>query len=149
MRRIILFTLLVSGLMSVTSCSKTSSWDKEMEQLKVYLENNNITVDPTYSGMYYIETKAGMGPSADGGDKVKVKYTGTFLDGEEFDSGVFEFQLGIGQVIRGWDEGINYMNEGGKAILIIPSNLAYGSAGSGPIPGYSTLVFHVELLDVY
>ena len=136
-------------ILILVSCEKESKAEKEEAAIQAYLIENNITVSPTYSGLYYIETFKGSGASADGGDRVKVKYTGTFLDGEEFDSGVFTFTLGIGQVIQGWDEGISYMNEGGKAILLIPSSLGYGSQGSGSIPGYTPLLFDVEVLDVY
>jgi len=136
-------------LVLVTGCEKETDWEKEQAAIKAYLEENNITTEPQYSGLYYIETKKGTGAAADGGDKVRVKYTGTFLNGEEFDSGIFSFTLGRGEVIQGWDEGITYMNEGGEAILLIPSSLAYGSYGSGSIPGYTALLFEVELLDVY
>ncbi|MBT3244909.1 MAG: peptidylprolyl isomerase [Bacteroidetes bacterium] len=149
MSRKIILSILAIGLLASVSCNKVSDWDEEMTKLDEYLLENNITAEPTYSGIYYIETLAGSGVPADGGDRVRVKYSGTFLNGNEFDSGEFEFTIGIGQVIRGWDEGINYMKEGGKAILIIPSNMAYGSSGSQSIPGYTTLLFEVELLDVY
>ncbi|MBT4409399.1 MAG: peptidylprolyl isomerase [Bacteroidetes bacterium] len=149
MSRKIILSILAIGLLASVSCNKVSDWDEEMTKLDEYLLENNITAEPTYSGIYYIETLAGSGVPADGGDRVRVKYSGTFLNGNEFDSGEFEFTIGIGQVIRGWDEGINYMKEGGKAILIIPSNMAYGSSGSQSIPGYTTLRFEVELLDVY
>ena len=129
-------------------CDKESAYEKEQAEIKAYLEANAIATPAQYSGLYYIETKKGTGASADGGDFVKVKYKGTFLDGEEFDSGIFEFRLGIGQVIRGWDEGISYMNEGGKAILLIPSTLAYGVNGKGDIPGYTPLLFDVELISI-
>ena len=149
MSRKIFLSILAVGLLTSVGCNKVSDWDEEMTLLDEYLLENNITAEPTYSGIYYIETLAGSGVPADGGDRVRVKYSGTFLNGNEFDSGEFEFTIGIGQVIRGWDEGINYMKEGGKAILIIPSNMAYGSSGSQSIPGYTTLRFEVELLDVY
>lgn len=143
-------TLLGFGIIIIlmTSCDKETPYEKEQAAIREYLENNNITVEPQYSGLYYIETKAGTGASADGGDRVRVKYTGTFLDGEEFDSGVYTFTIGRQEVIRGWDEGISYMNEGGTAILLIPSTLAYGPYGTNGIPGYTPLLFEVELLDI-
>ncbi len=140
---LILFTALV-----FVQCSKTSKWNQELADIATYLEENNITVQPTYSGLYYVETLKGSGPIAKGGDEVSVKYQGVFLDGSEFDSGTHDFTLGMGRVIKGWDEGIKYMHEGGKATLIIPSNLAYGPDDVRGIPGYSTLVFYVELLDI-
>ena len=83
-----------------------------------------------------------------------MHYTGTLLNGKKFDSSrdnggkPFEFELGKGQVIKGWDEGIAMMKKGGKAILIIPSSIAYGDSDKGIITPYSTLVFDVELMDV-
>ena len=137
------------SLVILAGCEKESDYEKEQTAIKEYVEENNITVEPKYSGLYYIETKAGTGADADGGDEVRVKYTGTFLDGEEFDSGIYPFILGAGRVIKGWDEGISYMKEGGKATLLIPSSLGYGAYGSDRIPGYSPLLFDVELLDVF
>jgi FKBP-type peptidyl-prolyl cis-trans isomerase len=118
-----------------------------------YLKDNKITVKPTASGLYYIEKAKGTGTQAAPGKKVKVHYTGTLLDGKKFDSSrdrkePFEFTLGKGQVIKGWDEGIAMMKVGGKAILIIPSVIGYGERDMGEIPPYSTLVFDVELIDV-
>jgi FKBP-type peptidyl-prolyl cis-trans isomerase len=126
---------------------------KEQEELAAYIQENGITVEPTQSGLYYISTQAGTGKAAEAGKKVKVHYTGKFLNGQVFDSSVergepFEFNLGLGQVIRGWDEGIALMKEGEKATLIIPSSIAYGPQQNGPIPGFSTLVFDVELIEV-
>lgn len=143
----LVYTFVAAVVLIAGSCEK-SAIKKEQEAIDTWLEENSITVEPTYSGLYYIETEAGTGDQAKGGLDAKVKYKGTFLDGEEFDSGTFTFTIGIGRVIRGWDEGIAYMKEGGKAILLIPSDLGYGSAGSGPIPGYTPLLFEVELLEV-
>ena len=129
---------------------------KAMEQEAVdraqYIAKNYPDAKPTSSGLYYIQTKKGRGKNPKPGDKVKVNYTGKFLDGTVFDSSIdrgkpFEFTIGKQQVIPGWDEGISMMRKGGKAVLIIPSNLAYGQ-GRGRIPPYSTLVFDVELVDI-
>ena len=125
----------------------------EASLMKKYLKDHRITEKPTSSGLYYIEKAKGTGPKAMTGKKVKVHYTGTLLNGTKFDSSKdrnqpFEFELGKGQVIKGWDEGVAMMNVGGKAVLIIPSNLAYGERDIQSIPAYSTLVFEVELLDV-
>lgn len=123
--------------------------------LEAYIEENNIEVKPTASGLYYVESKKGRGKMPKAGDKVKVHYTGTLLDGTKFDSSrdrnqPFEFVLGQGQVIKGWDEGIALMKIGGKATLIIPSRLGYGErgAGRGQIPPYAPLLFDVELIDI-
>ncbi|MHC1707629.1 MAG: FKBP-type peptidyl-prolyl cis-trans isomerase [Bacteroidales bacterium] len=127
--------------------------DKEQADLQKYLSDNKINAKPSESGLYFIEVKAGKAPQAAAGKKVSVKYKGMLLDGTVFDSSdkhgqAFEFNLGGGEVIPGWDEGIAKMKVGGKAKLIIPSSLAYGSRGMGNIPPYSTLVFEVELVSV-
>ncbi|MBI1974482.1 MAG: FKBP-type peptidyl-prolyl cis-trans isomerase [Candidatus Zambryskibacteria bacterium] len=99
------------------------------------------------------DLKTGTGPAAASGDKITVHYIGTLTDGRVFDSSLdrnmpFEFTLGAGEVIRGWDEGVVGMRVGGKRKLIISPEYAYGSKGVGTIPPNATLVFQVELLDV-
>src|SRR4051812_39910523 len=95
----------------------------------------------------------GTGQVAVAGDQVTVHYVGTLTDGRVFDSSLdrgqpFTFTLGAGQVIKGWDEGVAGMREGGKRKLIIAPDFGYGSQAVGPIPPNSTLVFEVELLKV-
>jgi len=145
----IIFILAIIPFISLSSCK--SKEEKEMELLQTYITEKNITTEPTASGLYYIETLEGTGDTFQTNDQVTVHYTGTFLDGEKFDSSYdwgtpFTFELGIGQVIKGWDEGISYMKPGGKATLIIPSNIGYGSVDRGSIPAYSTLIFYIEAL---
>ena len=108
----------------------------------------------TASGLEYIEIEAGSGTQAEAGKTVSVHYTGKFQDGKVFDSSIsrgepITFQLGKGNVIKGWDEGIALMKVGGKAQLIIPPELGYGERGAGGvIPPKATLVFDVELVDM-
>ncbi|MDF1550802.1 MAG: FKBP-type peptidyl-prolyl cis-trans isomerase [Bacteroidales bacterium] len=123
--------------------------EKEIELRNQYIIDNNITVAPTSTGLYYIETLEGTGDLPTASKIVEVKYKGFFLNGEVFDSGTLEFTMGAGQIIKGFEEGIGYMKKGGKATLIIPSDLAYGATGSqGVIPPYTTLVFEVELINI-
>jgi len=108
----------------------------------------------TKSGLKYYEMLLGAGPKAEPKKKLRVHYTGWLTTGKKFDSSVdrdqpFEFQLGVGQVIKGWDEGIAGMKVGGKRQLHIPAELAYGQRGfSDLIPANSPLIFEVELLEV-
>jgi FKBP-type peptidyl-prolyl cis-trans isomerase len=107
----------------------------------------------TTSGLVYQDFVVGTGPIAATGDKVRVHYTGTFEDGTKFDSSFdrgqpFEFTLGTGGVIAGWDEGVAGMQVGGKRRLTVPPDLGYGPNDYGPIPGNSTLYFDVELVEV-
>lgn len=114
-------------------------------------EGKEIT---TSSGLQYIDQVVGNGDTAKAGQTVSVHYTGWLTNGKKFDSSVdrgqpFSFRLGVGQVIKGWDEGVQGMKVGGKRKLTIPSNLGYGARGAGGlIPPHATLVFDVELLGV-
>ena len=110
-------------------------------------------MQPTQSGVTINNVVTGTGAIAEKGDIVTVNYVGKLLDGKVFDSSIdrgqpFTFQLGVGQVIRGWDEGLLGMRVGGKRILTIGPDYAYGNQAVGPIPPNSTLVFEVDLLNV-
>jgi FKBP-type peptidyl-prolyl cis-trans isomerase len=105
------------------------------------------------SGLQYEDVVVGSGKMAEPGMNVSVHYTGTFTDGVKFDSSLdrgtpYTFQLGAGEVIQGWDEGIKGMRIGGKRKLTIPPDMAYGSAGRPGIPPNATLLFDVELVGV-
>ncbi|MFZ2522275.1 MAG: FKBP-type peptidyl-prolyl cis-trans isomerase [Minisyncoccia bacterium] len=105
------------------------------------------------SGLQVNDSVVGTGMEAQAGKKLTVHYTGMFSDGKVFDSSVqsgtpFQFALGAGQVIKGWDEGLVGMKVGGRRIIIVPSEYGYGPNDYGPIPGGSTLIFEIELLKV-
>jgi len=108
----------------------------------------------TDSGLKYEDLVEGDGPVAQAGQQVSVHYTGWLTDGSKFDSSLdrndpFQFALGGGMVIRGWDEGVQGMKIGGKRKLTIPPQLGYGAHGAGGvIPPNATLVFEVELLEI-
>src|ERR1700694_1078363 len=108
----------------------------------------------TASGLQYEDVVVGTGASPKVGDTVTVHYTGKLVNGTKFDSSVdrgppFQFVIGVGQVIKGWDEGVVSMKVGGKRHLTIPAALGYGAQGAGrDIPPNATLVFDVELLGV-
>ncbi|HEX8684607.1 MAG TPA: FKBP-type peptidyl-prolyl cis-trans isomerase [Ardenticatenaceae bacterium] len=112
---------------------------------------NVVTTD---SGLQYEDTQPGSGDEAKSGQSVSVHYRGFLKDGTMFDSSLkrnqpFEFRLGAGQVIRGWDEGVAGMKVGGRRTLIILPDLGYGARGAGGvIPPNATLIFEVELLAV-
>jgi len=155
-------------MQAVESKKNEAMESDELEILNQYIQDNNITVEPTANGMYFISRKKGSGEQAAAGKKVKVNYEGRLINGKYFDTSVeevakaqglyderrtyqpFEFTLGQGEVIPGWDEGIAMMKEGGKATLIIPSKLAYGAnpRPGGVIKPFNTLIFEVELIEV-
>ena len=144
MRWLLIFiSLAVLGV----ACGSSSDSDSE-----VIMEEETIT---TPSGLQYRDLVVGTGEAASAGRTAVVHYTGWLLDGTKFDSSVdrgtpFEFPLGAGRVIKGWDEGVATMNVGGKRELIIPPGLAYGAQGAagGLIPANATLKFEVELLEL-
>jgi peptidylprolyl isomerase len=113
-----------------------------------------MSTTTTASGLQFEDVTVGTGPSPTKGKRVTVHYTGTLPDGKKFDSSrdrnePFQFAIGVGQVIKGWDEGVMSMKVGGRRKLIIPPDLGYGARGfPGAIPPNATLHFDVELLGV-
>lgn len=115
--------------------------------------NNIDTANTTNSELKIEDITVGSGKEVQNGDRVSVHYTGTLIDGTVFDSSYqrkspFEFNVGAGRVIRGWDLGLIGMREGGKRKLTIPPELGYGNKSIGTIPPGSTLIFEIELLKI-
>jgi len=131
--------------------TKKTSATKKSKTMRV-LNNVGDTVT-TKSGLKIVLKAKGTGVKVDSGDNVTIHYDGTFPDGKFFDSSVkrgqpFKTKIGVGQVIKGWDEGVTMLNVGDTAQMIIPPHLGYGSAARGGIPANSTLIFDVIVLDV-
>jgi FKBP-type peptidyl-prolyl cis-trans isomerase FkpA len=134
----------------LASCSKAPP-----EPANDYQPTQAPPLPPGPDTLEKVDEKVGDGPEAKTGDKVKVHYTGTLMNGKEFDSSrgpgkqPFSFELGKGAVIKGWDEGVPGMKVGGKRKLTIPWQLAYGETGSGDkIPPKAALKFDIELLEI-
>jgi FKBP-type peptidyl-prolyl cis-trans isomerase FkpA len=134
---------LLSGLLALTliftACNNPAETMDDTKTVEVVLGVDDLTV--------------GEGPKAAAGDTLSVHYVGTLDDGTQFDSSrdrgsPFEFTLGVGQVIQGWDEGMKGMQVGGMRNLTIPAELGYGARDTGSIPANSTLHFEVELLEI-
>ncbi len=139
--------------------NSTLKFDVELVNVKAApaapkpFDTKGLTAQTTSTGLKYYMLQAGTGAKPTKGQSVKVHYSGFLTDGTMFDSSVergepIDFQLGVGQVIAGWDEGIALLSKGSKALLEIPYQLAYGEQGMPPvIPAKSTLLFNVELVD--
>ncbi|MGF1570223.1 MAG: FKBP-type peptidyl-prolyl cis-trans isomerase [Nodosilinea sp.] len=118
------------------------------------IEMTEADFTTTDSGLKYVDLVEGTGAMPQSGQRVTVHYTGTLEDGTQFDSSrdrgrPFSFQIGVGQVIKGWDEGVGTMRVGGRRQLVIPAELGYGARGAGGvIPPNATLLFDVELLRI-
>ncbi len=141
-------SLLLVNALALGACSKTTA-----EPESDYKPAAAPPLPPGPDTLQKVDEVVGTGPEAKTGDTVKVHYTGTLMNGKQFDSSVgkdpFEFTLGKGAVIKGWDEGVPGMKVGGKRKLTIPWTLAYGENGSGEkIPPKAALKFDIELLAI-
>ena len=146
----IILALTVVFALAQTATKKTSAAPNTNAPSKVTGDGVKIA-----SGLQYWEIRVGTGEVAKEGNHVRVHYTGWLTTGKKFDSSVdagkpFDFRLGNGEVIKGWDEGVAGMKVGGKRQLRIPPSLGYGAEGTpgGPIPPNATLIFDVQLLGV-
>ena len=161
---IIIFVIVMYFVLQYFSAEKIQQEqviDNETESIKIDSEDLQAQVLMVEDNEMEQEIKKvnievlqeGMGEESKAGDTLSVHYTGTFENGEKFDSSVdrgdpFEFTLGQGAVIQGWEQGMLGMKQGEKRKLFIPYELGYGEAGYGPIPEKSNLIFEVELLEI-
>ncbi len=137
--------------------AQTHQAETDEKLIQEYIAKNNLKATRTASGLYYVVRKAGSGDSPVAGNKVTVNYTGMLMDGTKFDSNVdpafghvspYEFELGKGRVIKGWDEGIALMKNGAQITLLIPSGMAYGQRSPNPkIPANAVMIFDIELIS--
>ncbi|RFC55168.1 FKBP-type peptidyl-prolyl cis-trans isomerase [Brumimicrobium aurantiacum] len=152
MKKIVLLaSVVLLGIFS--ACEKDLSPEEQFEQdlseIKEYVKNNNLDAKETSSGLHYVITDEGTGNYPDAMDDVVVRYKGYTLDGSVFDESEEEgISFNLQNVMAGWTEGIQLFKEGGEGILLIPSKLAYGETGSGPIDPNTVLIFDVALLDI-
>ena len=147
--------LFVSGLLIfLTSCNPASKYIKaEKDETTTFL-GSNPGFEKKASGLYYLDETVGTGISPQIHDTAFVWYTGQFLDGTVFGSNtgtagkLLYFPVNEGLMIAGFDEAVTYMKEGGKAKFLVPSSLGYGSQGYYTIPGYTALLYEVQLVKV-
>ena len=155
-----IFVLLAALMLLTAACGGGDDGDTEAgggtDEETAAASDGDCSTEPTTtdSGLQIKEIECGDGEAAEKGDTLEVHYDGRLENGTKFDSSrdrgeTFEFQVGAGQVIQGWDEGLIGMKIGGTRELTIPPELGYGEAGSPPvIPPNSTLIFEVELVDI-
>ncbi len=150
---LILISVLMLPCTYVHAAGTVKEPKKNTQVKEKTVDTKNVQkITTTATGLKYVDEVPGTGALPKQGQPVKVHYTGWLENGTKFDSSVdrgqpFEFVLGVGQVIKGWDEGVSTMKIGGKRKLIIPPQLGYGERGAGgAIPPNATLIFDVELL---
>ncbi|HIC27085.1 MAG TPA: FKBP-type peptidyl-prolyl cis-trans isomerase [Gammaproteobacteria bacterium] len=151
-----IIAIILLGVIGFIFSSNKNPQEVDNQSIKQEVNNNRTQQEEIMevTELQIVDTTVGEGKEAILGKVVSVHYTGTLTDGTKFDSSVdretpFQFTLGAGQVIQGWDQGVIGMKVGGKRTLTIPSDLAYGPTGRpGTIPPSATLIFDIELLDV-
>lgn len=139
--------ILLCMLPFLSACTKSKKiHERNLAEIAAYASANNLTTQSTASGLNYVITKEGDGQFPTINSNVKVNYTGYLTNETIFDQGQ-NVTFPLSNVILGWQEGIQKISRGGSAILLIPSNLAYGSQATGGIPANAVLIFEVDLLD--
>ena len=156
MRKIALYILLGATIFSY-SCKKKTCDEKassmvasatEIAAIKNYLTANSLTATEHSSGLFYSINSQGSGDRPDLCSSVTVKYKGSLLNGSVFDQSIANVSFPLKNLIIGWQKGIPLIQKGGKIKLYVPPSLGYGSSGTSGIPGNSTLIFEIDLVDV-
>ncbi len=129
---------------------KSPVWSED-ELISKYMSDNQLSAIQESSGLYFISFVDGTGNQPQAGDDVEVSYLVRSLNGEVYDASEkgYRFKMGDTTMVKGWNEGISKMREGGKARFIVPSKLGYGIAGNGQVPSNATLVFDVDLIKIH
>ena len=146
--------LLLAGVLILGSCkdkslSSEEQLQKDIKEIQEYVTSNNLDAKQKESGLFYVISKEGNGNYPTANDDVTVRYKGYTTDGSVFDESDQEgITFNLKEVIKGWTEGIQEFKEGGKGMLLIPSQLAYGEKGSGTIQPNTVLIFDIELLTI-
>ncbi|MDO8639663.1 MAG: FKBP-type peptidyl-prolyl cis-trans isomerase [bacterium] len=159
---IIIFALIIFGTVVVVygvlgnSGQKQETINMDFKKLNTNQQNQNISPSPLANDIKELkieDIKEGTGAAVKSGDTIKIHYLGTLTNGQKFDSSYdrnqpFETQIGVGNVIKGWDLGVIGMKVDGKRKLTIPPDMGYGAQAMGSIPANSTLIFDLELLEI-
>lgn len=164
MKKSLSVTGIIALIATMIACNPAKKYEEEEKSLIAdYVADNNITVSPDSHGLYYIELEPGTGDLIRTGDSVGVYYTLYLLTGEEMENNLesdtpYRLRVGSYLVIDGWSLGLTYMRLGTRARLLMPSSLAYGTAGYGyydfygyyhaVIPGYTPLLFELEVVEL-
>lgn len=136
------------------SCNKNKLSEEEqlaedIKIIKTYIADNNLNAIESESGLHYVIDQQGTGSAPTISSSVTIRYKGYFTDGKVFDQSQPEgAEFPLSNLIKGWQEGIPYFNEGGKGVLLIPSSLGYGPKGNSAVPPNSVLIFDIELFEV-
>ncbi len=143
MRKLLYLFILPFFLLGCNS-NKQAQLDKQI--IESYISSHHLNAIAEPNGLYYVETTAGTGGNPTASSNVTVTYKGYYTNGTVFDQSTSAISFYLSQVIPGWTEGIPLMKAGGKATLLIPSALAYGSTGQGSVPPNTVLIFDVYLI---
>jgi FKBP-type peptidyl-prolyl cis-trans isomerase len=140
-----IYLMAIFALLWTASCKKKAS---EEEQIQAFIAKKGWQMQKTSEGLYYRIDSTGSGGSPTVNQLVRVRYKGYLLDESVFDQSMeYGIQIGLQNVIQGWQIGIPKFQKGGGGVLIMPSSLGYGASGQGSIPGEAPLVFDVNLVD--